>query len=120
MVVKSKNGVQIHIKVSRVRFSTAACYTCFAYLFAIDHAIVQETGIKTIPIEKKCKKAKWLSGEALGIAFWLPRALSDLVARNWGPLGMGEGSPTPTRPRLRPAPGDQVRRPDSAGTHPSV
>ena len=27
--------------------------------------IVQETGIKTIPIEKKCKKAKWLSGEAL-------------------------------------------------------
>ena len=25
--------------------------------------IVQETGIKTIPIEKKCKKAKWLSGE---------------------------------------------------------
>ena len=26
---------------------------------------VQETGIKTIPIEKKCKKAKWLSGEAL-------------------------------------------------------
>ena len=30
--------------------------------------IVQETGIKTIPIEKKCKKAKWLSGEALLIA----------------------------------------------------
>ena len=30
--------------------------------------IVQETGIKTIPMEKKCKKAKWLSGEALGIA----------------------------------------------------
>ena len=27
--------------------------------------IVQETGIKTIPMEKKCKKAKWLSGEAL-------------------------------------------------------
>ena len=31
------------------------------------HDIVQETGIKTIPIEKKCKKAKWLSGEALQI-----------------------------------------------------
>ena len=31
-------------------------------------AIVQETGIKTIPMEKKCKKAKWLSGEALEIA----------------------------------------------------
>ena len=29
---------------------------------------VQETGIKTIPMEKKCKKAKWLSGEALLIA----------------------------------------------------
>ena len=31
-------------------------------------AIVQETGIKTIPMEKKCKKAKWLSEEALQIA----------------------------------------------------
>ena len=30
--------------------------------------IVQETGIKTITMEKKCKKAKWLSGEALQIA----------------------------------------------------
>ena len=30
--------------------------------------IVQETGIKSIPMEKKCKKAKWLSGEALQIA----------------------------------------------------
>ena len=29
--------------------------------------IVQETGIKTIPMEKKCKKAKWLSGEPLQI-----------------------------------------------------
>ena len=29
---------------------------------------VQETGIKTIPMEKKCIKAKWLSGEALQIA----------------------------------------------------
>ena len=32
------------------------------------HDIVQETGIKTIPMEKKGKKAKWLSGEALQIA----------------------------------------------------
>ena len=31
------------------------------------HDIVQETGIKTIPMEKKCKKAIWLSGEALQI-----------------------------------------------------
>ena len=30
--------------------------------------IVQETGIKTIPMEKKCKKAKWLSDKALQIA----------------------------------------------------
>ena len=30
--------------------------------------IVQETGIKTIPMEKKCKREKWLSGEALQIA----------------------------------------------------
>ena len=32
------------------------------------HDIVQETGIKTIPMEKKCKGAKWLSEEALQIA----------------------------------------------------
>ena len=30
--------------------------------------IAQRTGIETIPMEKKCKKAKWLSGEALQIA----------------------------------------------------
>ena len=30
--------------------------------------VVQETGIKTIPMEKKCKKAKWLFWEALQIA----------------------------------------------------
>ena len=32
------------------------------------HDTVQETGIKTIPMEKKCKKAKWLSEQALQIA----------------------------------------------------
>jgi len=32
------------------------------------HDIVQETGVKTIPMDKKCKKAKWLSEEALQIA----------------------------------------------------
>ena len=32
------------------------------------HDIIQETRIKTIPMEKKCKKAKWLSEEALQIA----------------------------------------------------
>ena len=36
--------------------------------------IVQETGIKTIPMEKKCKKAKWLSEEALQIAVKLREA----------------------------------------------
>ena len=35
------------------------------------HDIVQETGIKTIPMEKKCKNAKWLSEEALEIAVLL-------------------------------------------------
>ena len=30
--------------------------------------IVQKTGIKTVPMEKKCKTAKWLSGEVLQIA----------------------------------------------------
>ena len=37
-------------------------------LWTEDRDIVQETGIKTIPMEKKCKKAKWLSEEALQIA----------------------------------------------------
>ena len=32
------------------------------------HDIVQETGIKTIPMEKKCRKAKWLSRKAIQIA----------------------------------------------------
>ena len=32
------------------------------------HDIIQETGVKTIPMEKKCKTAKWLSGEALQMA----------------------------------------------------
>ena len=37
-------------------------------LWTEDHDIVQKTGIKTIPKKKKCKKAKWLSNEALQIA----------------------------------------------------
>ena len=37
-------------------------------LWAEVHDIVQETGIKTIPMENKCKKAKWLSEEGLQIA----------------------------------------------------
>ena len=38
--------------------------------------IVQETGSKTIPMEKKCKKAKWLSEEALQIAVKIREAKS--------------------------------------------
>ena len=38
------------------------------YLWTEVHDIVQETGIKSIPMEKKCKKANWLSEEALQIA----------------------------------------------------
>ena len=38
--------------------------------------MVQEAGIKTIPMEKKCKKAKWLSGEALQIAVKIREAKS--------------------------------------------
>ena len=38
--------------------------------------IVQETGIKTIPKKKKCKKAKWLSGEAIQIAVKIREAKS--------------------------------------------
>ena len=39
--------------------------------------IVQETGIKTIPMEKKCKKAKWLSEEALQIAVKITEAIDN-------------------------------------------
>ena len=45
---------------------------CMQMLYHLSHQgscdTVKETGIKTIPMEKKCKKAKWLSGEALQIA----------------------------------------------------
>ena len=41
------------------------------------HDIVQETRIKTIPMEKKCKKAKWLSGKALQIAVKRREAKSE-------------------------------------------
>ena len=40
------------------------------------HDIVQETEIKTIPKEKKCKKSKWLSDEALQIAMKIRQAES--------------------------------------------
>ena len=37
-------------------------------LWTVVHDIVQETENKTIPVEEKCKKAKWLSEEALQVA----------------------------------------------------
>jgi len=58
--------------------------------------IVQETGIKTIPMGKKCKKAKWLSGEASQIAAqsW-DLSQSRFDARYWmlgaGALGRPRG-----------------------------
>ena len=48
--------------------SVAIYMCCFVLVFGIVHDIVQETGMKTIPMEKKRKKAKWLSGETLQIA----------------------------------------------------
>ena len=41
--------------------------------------IVQETGMKTIPMEKKCKKAKWLSGEDLQRAEGLWRRKIEII-----------------------------------------
>ena len=41
---------------------------CISFPWNEVRDIVQETGIKTIPVEKKCEKAKWLSEEALKIA----------------------------------------------------
>ena len=48
-------------------------------LWAEVRDIVQETGIKTIPKKKKCRKAKWLSEEALQIAVKRREAKSTLV-----------------------------------------
>ena len=49
--------------------------------------IVQETGIKTIPMEKKCKKAKWLSEEALQMA-----VLRNLYAGQKATVRTGHGT----------------------------
>ena len=53
------------------------------------HDIVQETGIKTIPIEKKCKKAKWLSEEALQIAVKRREAKSKGEKERYSHLNAG-------------------------------
>ena len=51
--------------------------------------IVQETGIKTIPMEKKCKKAKWLSEEALQVKALQVKAL-HLNVKRWEGKSKGE------------------------------
>ena len=51
--------------------------------------IVQETGIKTIPMEKKCKKAKWLSREALQIAVKRREAKSKVEKERYKHLNAG-------------------------------
>ena len=52
----------------RNRFKGLDLTRVFDELWTEVHDIVQETGIKIIPIEKKCKKAKWQSWEAFQIA----------------------------------------------------
>ena len=50
------------------------------------HDIVQETGIKTTPMEKKCKKAKWLSEKALQTAVKRREAKSKGEKERYSPL----------------------------------
>ena len=53
------------------------------------HDIVQETGIKTIPKKKKCKKAKWLSEEALKIAVKIREAKNKGEKKRYTHLNAG-------------------------------
>ena len=73
---KYSNGLEAGLTEAIIRFQYPSTYPVL--IFLIDRVpdelwmevrdIVQETGIKTIPKKKKCKKAKWLSEEALQIA----------------------------------------------------
>ena len=65
--------------------------------------IVQETGIKTILMEKKCKKAKWLSGETLQIAV-KRREVKSKGKKDQGlvPLRWGCALPSPNAPGKAP------------------
>ena len=53
------------------------------------HDIVQETGIKIIPMEKRCKEAKWLSEEALHIAMKTREAESKREKESYTHLNAG-------------------------------
>ena len=52
------------------------------------HDIVQEIGIETIPMEKKCKKAKWLSEEALQIAVKRREAKKQRIKERYSHLNV--------------------------------
>ena len=62
------HGVSLHGCSSKPQLLLLTLDTVPEELWTEVRDIVQETGIKTIPIEKKCKQANWLSGEALQIA----------------------------------------------------
>ena len=76
-ILQTNKNSPICIKVGKVIY-TVKVRSRFKGLHLIDRVpdelwtevrdIVQQTGTKTIPMEKKCKKAKWLSGGALQIA----------------------------------------------------
>ena len=62
------NQIPYNYTVDRNRFKGLDLIdSLFDELWMEVRDIVQETGIKTIPMEKKCKKAKWLSEEALAV-----------------------------------------------------
>ena len=63
----SEEALQIAVN-RREKMKSLSCVQLFATPWTEVCDIVQETGIKAILMEKKCKKSKWLSGEALQIA----------------------------------------------------
>ena len=82
------------------------------------HDIVQETGSKIIPKKKKCKKAKWLSEEALQIA---EKRRKRNTCQEYLPLGPGNGCSHGTKDswgkvcRLRKPTTTTKRMPGSSG-----
>ena len=75
--------------------------------------IVQETGIKTIPMEKKCKKAKWLFGEALQIGAKRREAKSKGEKERYKHPEKPRGSPVIAR--CSPVPLQRLRRSPTLG-----
>ena len=95
-----KVGKTIEVKLNQIPYDyTVEVRNRFKGLDLIDRVpdelwtmevcdIVQETGIKTIRMEKKCKKAKWLSGEALQIAIKRREGKSKGEKERYKHLGM--------------------------------